>query len=183
MKTHLLTGVLFFVLATVASAASTSPIQPSALSVRVVQENTERTATNWKTDWGSASKDYLRRRVLCVTLRAVGEYDPRVTLEWYFIGKSNDGGGGLAVYGAGAAEASVSRVATKPYVIGSDFVTHYQDRYNALGITERGGLKPFGWVVLVWQGDRLLRSEGSTPELARDYSAALRSVGPPKIKK
>lgn len=167
-------GLLFGAIIAVAHALP--PLQPPALSIDVKQENIDRSHVRWRTDWGSIGKDYLQRRVLLVTLRAVGDFDRRVVMEWYFVGKHEFG---LGVYGAGAAACVARGADAKPYVVASENISSFRDRYNALGLTESGGMKPWGWVVLVWQGDRLIKVQSSTHELGRDFADGLRDKGAP----
>lgn len=129
----------------------------------------------WETEWGSYDRDIYRSRSVCVDLECTaGDEDGFLTIQWLgrdFILKAKE------VDGVEVVKLPLRPEGEKRYWFAAIFVEK-DEKYEALGLRERSGLKYVGWIVRVVKKDGTVVSEQAsnpvhltTPPLGADELA------------
>ena len=193
-NSHLLASGMM--LLTVSSAIGAPPPLPrGALSINVRQEQISSSGTNWRTAWGSFNTDYANKRVLIANVKRFGNFQPNITVSYYFIGRDLSTKK-LIIYDSGHRQASASTAGTEILIV-SPTVQSNRSRVNTPsrsapilssngryigessiagknGPTKVSGIAPHGWCLIVTQGDQEIAEAGSTPELIAWTKQSLR---------
>lgn len=183
---HRLVVTLVCVLPSLSTVAAPPPIPRGALSLNVRQEQISSSGTNWRTAWGSFDTDYANKRVLVATIKRFGNFQPSITIYYYFIGRSHSTKK-LLIYDSGQRDA-VTTTAASEILVASQTVRSNRSRENTpsrsapvmssngnyigqatiagkTGPTVSSGITPYGWCLIVKQGDREVAEAASVPEL------------------
>jgi hypothetical protein len=160
--------VRFFLLAVcarviVSTPCFAQPLARGAVVLNVYSEQVIRSETEWKTSWGTFSKNYLNKRLLVINLRKLGPGDSSVTVKWYFIGRTAGPQGKMFIYDFGERTGSIAEggVLIKPY---SKELVFNREQTSSRG-SQSSGAKPWGWAVFVEQNGNQLWETASIPEL------------------
>ena len=203
MPSHLLTRIILGVAsAAVALSATLPPMPRNALLVNVTQKQILANGSNWRTSWGSYSKEYANQRILIVNLKQLGRFDPSVSVAHYFIGRDLSTRK-FVVYSQGEQKANVDADGDEFVIVPKEIqaksereklpphsgtVTSGSGRTTETPIdgktmpAKKSGVTPHGWCILVTQGGKTVGETASTPELVKwtkDYLATSKPA-PPK---
>jgi hypothetical protein len=177
-----------------------APLPRGALNLQVRQEQITANGSNWRTSWGSFSKDLGNKRVLVVNMKVHGQFDPRILVHWYFVGRDlstnkltvYSSGERPAVVGTGGAELLIAsseiRMKSERENIPPREGSISYGNYGSVAVqyggktmpTKKSGVSPYGWTLIVSQNGRIVGETASMPDLVkwtRDYLAAKPSKG------
>lgn len=172
-------GFLLLALVPVMAAAA-DLIQERAVSFQSRVRQSDRSERLWQTEWGSFHDKAARQRVIELTIRVVGNVRRDFEAEWFFFGRREVGEGRIACYGHGRS-AAVLDAGNKAVLAFESLVTEEDVlELRALGSSQRTGIKPTGWAVMLWQDGQLVAATGSTPEMAvrgRAWILGLKETG------
>jgi hypothetical protein len=162
MKTALALIALCIAFASQASAAL-PPIPPRALALEVqLQQLDTKTTTLWQSHWGSYEKQHRAQRGLRVRVRMFGSFDPNVTVEWRFVGRSIEGG--LYVYDAGSRDTTIGKPESVIGIVGKPISGDDMKLVLAQQRDTSGG-KPYGYAVRVLQKGKTVATMESSAGL------------------
>ena len=139
------------------------PLQRGNVDLRVGYETLIKTESQWATGWGEFSRDYLNTRVLDINLRQIGGGDSTVRVQWYFIGRDYDAKS-LYIYDSGEFTGDIARGGVKLLPYSKELIG---TREKLLGTNRLTGSHPWGWCVIISQGNRLIEEKASVPELTK----------------
>ncbi len=152
-------------LLTLVTPALPAAIDPAGLVLNVRQEQVQQTQLNAATSDGRRDRTTKRVRLLHVECRYLGDgHDEPATLRWFFIGR-NPSDGRFDYYSFGTEDIAVPRKALLQVRIVSDPLRPgKQETPNLLpSMTVPGRSEPAGWIVLVCQGNDVVKQTASTP--------------------
>lgn len=179
--------------------ASSIRLSSPAIILNIAQEQISSNGSNWRTQWGSFSKDFANQRALVVDTRhTLGNASAGVSLYWYFIGK-NAPSGGFLIYDFGSKDTTLSStwsqhvLVSKPISVNTRRDNTPDRQATAMlsngvilnltiagrsGPTVKTGITPNGWCLFVVQDGVLVAETSSTPEIGVWTKNALRAPKP-----
>lgn len=145
---------------------STAPAAPAPGDVRLDAQTSSTSRTTdrkWETSWGSYDRTVYRSRF--VTVSATARTSGSAVIECHWIG--SDPGRPAIKEVTKIDRTPVEMKAGEPVNLdfGALFVQD-ETKYAALGITDDGGVKYYGWVVrVVTEGGAVLAAKGARPPM------------------
>jgi hypothetical protein len=154
------------------SAASAVPLSQSVfVDVKDLGSNVS-SSTNWRSVWGSYSKDVTRARALEITLRNSAKLPGEFLVEWYFFAVPARGGKRF-LFDRGSKPVTMAPGAIEKATVVSDELnssrSHYTYDYYSYSRTHKSGTRPEGWIVAVSAGGKLLRVKTSSAQIEELY--------------
>ncbi len=149
----------------------------SSASLEVKAVAAKKTTTDdFKTDYGSYDKTFVRSRSLAIKVtnfNAAQPFNGQVTLYW--LGRRGPGGGNRIVIGKPSVETvTLAAKQTKAFDADSGLVTASDLRLRAIGIRETGGLKLEGWMVVLQTADgQAVAVKASAAAIEDDFKRGL----------
>jgi hypothetical protein len=179
--------MLGIVVAAATCRSELAPLPRGALNLQVRQEQIAANGSNWRTSWGSFSKELGNKRVLVVNMKVQGQFNPRVLMHWYFVGRDLSTKK-LTIYSSGERSAVVSAGGAE-LVIASSEIRLKSERenvppregsislgnYGSVAVqydgktmpTKKSGAVPYGWTLIVTQDGRIVGEAASLPDLIK----------------
>lgn len=156
-------------------------LRREALVINVGYETLIKSEKQWQTGWGEFSKDYVNARVLDVVLKVLGPFDPRVKIEWFFIGQDYDAKK-LFIYDRGETEGTVRPGGIHVLPYSRDLIANREKSAFAKNGNQLSGRWPWGWALFVSQNGKRVGDAASLHELV-DWTDKHREEAPPADKK
>lgn len=147
--------------------------------LRVEAEQIVRTETDWRTSWGSFSKDLINSRVLVISMRKLGDGTGPVNVRWYFIGRDFDKDR-LMIYDSGESNGEIALGGIVLAPTSKELVKNTTQRF--LHGRRVSGQIPWGWAVFVSQNGNPLAEVASVPELVQWTENELKDAPKPARK-
>lgn len=163
---------LFWLLAPVAFIHA-APASRISLEVKV-EQITDHLET-WRSTFGYwVEREARNARVAVARVKNGGDRPVLVTVEFYLIGQRIDGQTALELYHYHRRTATLEPMRTTEVLTLSPTIV--LKRLNAKDPEDRSdvsGIRPFGWLVNVRQGDKVIASAGNTPEARANVERVL----------
>ncbi|MEO7931788.1 MAG: hypothetical protein ABIT76_01385 [Chthoniobacterales bacterium] len=177
-----LASLWFFTVAALAQdvppAATPTPLPAGAatsqsvfLDVKDLGTNVS-SSENWRSVWGSYSKNVTRARALEIVLRNPAKLPGEFVVEWYFFAIPARGGKRF-LSGRDTKTIQMAPGGTEKATVVSDALdsttAHYSGDYYYYNSSYKTGSKPEGWIVTISTGGKMIRLKSSSAQLEEIY--------------
>ena len=128
---------------------------------------------NWRSYWGSYSKNTTRARGLEISLRNPAKIPGEYVVDWYFFAVPVRGGGKRVLFDSDTKVVALPPGGMQKATVISDTLEsrsiHYNYDYYYYRSNFKSGTKPEGWIVTVSAGGKVIRVKTSGSQLDELY--------------